>query len=174
MPTIKDACRTLDITWQTFTRWCERLQLDAGTTHPLDRRLRIVPDATVEAIRAARDEMRGVVSTKITPSESPVMSTQGHVPLPVGWMSANRWYEVHQIHRFAVLREVERGNIPEPEHGEWWTRGHSRPTLLAYPPEQHRAASAFASRRWPEHFVSCPQCLRLLPEEDTSPDASEP
>lgn len=158
----------MGVSYRTLEKWMKRLDIKPLREQlAFDHRLRVITDEHVAIIRAAREELADTAPHRAIAPQRPLSAPQRQVqqsvssdrlPLPEGWISANRWYEVHHINRFAVLREIERGHMPEPERGEWWQHGHSRATLVAYPPEQHEAASRYAARRWPERFVACTQC----------------
>lgn len=159
--TTKEACKRLGMPWRMFDTWRKRLDLDGGAEHPLDKRLRMVPIATVEAIAAAREEMRSVLATSV---ESPLSAPQRHAPkttsertpLPGGWITYNKWLERHNIFRRAAEQEILAGKMVAPSHGLWWSPPNE--IKSAYSREAHKEASDYARRRWPDRFVACPQC----------------
>jgi hypothetical protein len=71
MLTTAQACRALGMSWHSFARWCERLNIaEPSVRHPYDLRLRMVRMSTVDAIRAARAQMPASMPP-VRPTEAP-------------------------------------------------------------------------------------------------------
>jgi hypothetical protein len=165
MMTLKQACMALQISYPTLEKWLARLGIEPLRQHyAFDHRLGAITDEHVAVIRTARDELADTAPHHAIAPVRPLNAPQRHagrVGMPGGWISYNRWLDIHHINRFASEEAIKRGRMVGPTRGEWWERPQG-PTLSAFSPEQHAAASQYAARRWGERFIACPQCSSLV------------
>lgn len=124
--TTAEACRTLGMSWHTFARWCERLEIaEPSERHPYDLRLRMVRMSTVEQIRQARSEMPvNLPPVRVTasparpaparrpqlppPSESPPSASEGAIPdLPDGYVTLEQFCRDHGVPRTTAMQDVK-------------------------------------------------------------------
>jgi hypothetical protein len=174
MMTLKQACVNFGVGYRTLEKWMKRLGIEPLRQQlAFDYRLRVITDEHMAVIRAAREELADTAPHRAIAPERPLSAPQQHVvlrehrdqrgrpPLPSGWISYNHWLDLHHIYRRAYEQAVGAGKVDGPTRGEWWERPQG-PTLSAFSPEQHAAASQYAARRWGERFIACPQCQDVV------------
>jgi hypothetical protein len=164
MPTLRDVCRDLGVSYHTLKKWLGKLDLTA-TKHPYDDRYYVLDDEAVERLRAARAQRPGALS--MVPAPPPALPRPAFLTdtLPADWLPFSRWCATHNVNPLSARRATQDGFLPAPytrARGAGWRSGQQE-VLSAYDAEQHRAASAYAAVRWLARFHACPACAPADP-----------
>lgn len=149
----------LRVSRNRLKRWMVKLGIET-TDHPLEKRVKLLTDAQVDALREAMHSVSTLVASPEPRHVAPAVVSAQHITpvpavhssaskpyirstLPDGWVTLDSLLRLHNVHKYRALEAIKKEDISITE-GEW-KRG-SNIVKKALSPDQQEVFLAWVTK----------------------------